>query len=103
MTDRRSLVPWVLGLAGLIPFWSLALALFSGHTLGVPPASASFVLAAYAATIASFLGGMRWGLAVSETPVAQSTGDYILSVLPQLLPGRLSCCPIALGCSLWPR
>lgn len=85
MTDRRSLVPWVLGLAGLIPFWSLALALLSGQTLGVAPASTSFMLAAYAATIASFLGGMRWGFAVGETRAAQPTGDYVLSVLPQLL------------------
>lgn len=85
MRKRQWLVPWGLGLAGLIPFWALAIALLAGHTFGVAPAEASLVLAAYAATIASFLGGMRWGLAMRELQRDKAWSDYLLSVLPQLL------------------
>lgn len=85
MRGWQTQVPWALGLAGLIPVWALALALLTGRTFGVASASASFALAAYAATIASFLGGIRWGLAVREPHQDQAWGDYLLSVLPQLL------------------
>lgn len=85
MKEERPIVPWVLGLSGLVPFWMLALALFSGHTLSFTKAEASFVLATYAATIAAFLGGMRWGLAVREPLGTYAWGDYVLSVIPQLL------------------
>jgi Protein of unknown function (DUF3429) len=78
-------LPWSLGLAGLIPFWAFAFALLTGHTFGVAPAAASFALSVYAATIASFLGGMRWGLAIREPDQSQAWGDYAISVLPQLL------------------
>ena len=85
MTEERTLVPWLLGLAGLIPFWALALALLTGQTLGLSQVQVSFILATYAATIASFLGGMRWGLAVRETSQVSVWSDYVLSVVPQLL------------------
>jgi hypothetical protein len=83
--DEPTLVPWILGVSGLVPFWVLALALFTGQTPGMAPEAASFALAVYAATIASFLGGVRWGLAMRETRSDRSWGDYVLSVLPQLL------------------
>ena len=85
MTQRSTLVPWSLGLAGLLPFWGLAMALLTGHTASATPAGVSFALAAYAATIASFLGGIRWGLAVRETENGAAWGDYVVAVLPQLL------------------
>ena len=78
-------VPWALGLFGLIPFWASALALLTGHTFGMSHADISLALAAYGATIASFLGGMRWGLAINETSKLGSWSDYIISVVPQLL------------------
>ena len=76
---------WALGLSGLIPFWGLALAILTGRTFGWSQAEASFTLTIYAATIASFLGGMRWGLAVREPSQGRVWVDYGLSVLPQLL------------------
>jgi hypothetical protein len=81
----QPVLPWGLGLAGLIPFWALAIALLTGQTFGFTPTGLSFALSVYAATIASFLGGTRWGLAVREPDGRQAWGDYALSVLPQLL------------------
>jgi hypothetical protein len=84
--EEQALVPWILGLAGLVPFGGLTLALLTGRTFGAAPEAVSLALAAYAATIASFLGGIRWGLAIRETQQrGRAVGDYVLSVLPQLL------------------
>ncbi|ACA17505.1 conserved hypothetical protein [Methylobacterium sp. 4-46] len=70
----------VLGAAGLIPFLGLALLLLLGRGevagLAVRPA-----LAAYAAVIASFLGGIRWGAASRGGRQA----DYVVAVAPSLL------------------
>lgn len=79
---ERPAAAWALGLAGLIPFFGAAAALWVG-----PPSlrgTALLALLAYAAVILSFLGGVRWGL---ETGRAQGprTGAFILSVLPSLL------------------
>ncbi len=75
----------VLGLCGLVPFWALALAYVAGPVLGYGRPEISFALAAYAATIASFLGGIRWGFAVPATVQARVRLDYIVSVVPQLI------------------
>lgn len=85
MMQQQTSAPWTLGLAGLIPFWALSLALLTGQSFGVTPPTVSFLLATYAATIASFLGGMRWGLAIRETHRDQPWGDYLMSVLPRLV------------------
>lgn len=81
-TRERPVVAWVLGLAGLIPFFGAAAALWVG-----PPTLrgvALLALLAYAAVILSFLGGVRWGAetARDEGPRA---APLILSVLPSLL------------------
>ena len=55
-----------LGYAGLIPFAAGALALWGA--LGLPPPVAALGLAAYAAMIVSFLGGIHWGLAFAHPP-----------------------------------
>lgn len=75
----------VLGGLGLIPFVGLAaLALLSGGSLG---ALAMEALAAYGATILSFLGGVYWGFALARENAARSelVGRLLLGVLPQLL------------------
>ena len=82
-TDPK--LPFALGFAGLIPFWGLSLAHVTGHAFGHGPIEVAFTLSAYAATIASFLGGIRWGLAVRETDQTRVRVDYIVSVLPQLV------------------
>jgi hypothetical protein len=78
--------PLVLGGAGLIPFVALTLAVVLGWA--PPPAwrpdAFGTALATYGAIIASFLGGIRWGLALRE-PDKAATPDYVLSVVPSLL------------------
>lgn len=78
----RVAAAWALGVAGLIPFYSTALALWVG-----PPTlrgAALLALLAYAAAILSFLGGVRWGV---ETARAEGprTAALAISVLPSLL------------------
>ena len=75
-------VPLALGLAGLIPFWALAIALLARGALGLSPATLDLELATYAAIIVSFLGGIRWGLAV---PRDGRGANYALSVVPSLV------------------
>ena len=82
---KRPALPYGLGLAGLVPFWALALARVTGLPHAVPPAEVEAALAAYAATIIAFLGGIRWGIAVRAPEGARVATDYVASVVPQLL------------------
>ncbi|MCG6121448.1 MAG: DUF3429 domain-containing protein [Microvirga sp.] len=77
--------PLVLGAAGLAPFWILALALVTGVTAGYPQDSVRFALAAYAAVILSFTGGVRWGVAVLAPEQEPARREYVISVVPSLL------------------
>lgn len=85
-TDRTvPTAPLVLGAAGLIPFVALTLVIVLGWG---PPASwrpdaFGTALATYGAIIASFLGGIRWGLALHEPE--RGTRDYVSSIVPSLL------------------
>lgn len=71
-----------LGFGGLIPFVTLAAALW----LAWPGdwAMARMALLAYGATIASFLGAIHWGLVMREGP-AQAVPSLVWGVLPSLL------------------
>ncbi|MBO6717637.1 MAG: DUF3429 domain-containing protein [Rhizobiaceae bacterium] len=72
-----------LGYAGLLPAILLALWLF-----GIPdnhpwrPTTIA-LLAGYAAVVLSFLGGIRWGIALSE-PDETASRAFAISVLPAL-------------------
>lgn len=70
-----------LGAAGLIPFVGLAAWLAAGRT-EIGPLAARPALLAYGAIIASFLGGIRWGVAAAR---GLGLRDYVLSVVPSLL------------------
>lgn len=88
MTSERAIpiVPLWLGLGGLIPFVALALLAVTGSAsrIGVPTDMVRAALLAYGAIIASFLGGIRWGLALRESGRA-ATLDLVLSVVPSLI------------------
>ena len=72
-----------LGFAGLIPF---LLAAAIGLLPGAPLYDLSLqALLAYGAVILSFLGGIRWGLAIATTESADLLGPLLLSVAPALL------------------
>ncbi|MCW6507494.1 DUF3429 domain-containing protein [Lichenifustis flavocetrariae] len=78
-------VPFGLGFAGLIPFWGLCLAHGTDITFGESQTASATALATYAATIVSFLGGIRWGLATKADNQRLAARDYAVAVLPQLL------------------
>lgn len=82
--------PLLLGLAGLIPFWALAIGLSMHGALAVAPPQLDAALATYGAIIVSFLGGIRWGLAV---PAGDTGRNYLISVLPSLVAWALLAAP----------
>ena len=82
--------PLLLGLAGLIPFWGLALGLLVRGAFGLVPATLDAMLATYAAVIVSFLGGMRWGLAVRAD---DGGANYAVAVVPSLVAWALLAAP----------
>lgn len=73
---------WILGLGGLVPFVA-GTALIVTHSEILDPTTLWFAVSAYAAVILSFLGGIRWGAALNETP-RQSPTTLALSVLPSI-------------------
>jgi hypothetical protein len=75
---------WVLrlGYAGLIPFVVGALLLFLVHDDVL--ALVAIALTSYAAVIASFLGGIHWGLALREN-TQHRTFQLVWGVVPSLL------------------
>ncbi len=83
-TAERPTLPFALGLAGLIPFWALALAHAAGFPQALPRGEIDGMLATYAATILSFLGGIRWGAALRGPDEARTATDYVFGVTPQL-------------------
>lgn len=92
-SSRRPLAPpvtpgaqagWLYGLAGLIPFFAAAAAIWAGpERLGRWAAVAALALLSYAATIISFLGGVRWGFEL-QRPGGPDPRLLFLSVTPQL-------------------
>jgi hypothetical protein len=86
MTSDETRIPpmaLALGLGGAIPFAALAFAVATDQPrlMGL---DALFALIAYGATILSFLGGIRWGLAVETRPGEGQAGNLALSVVPSL-------------------
>jgi len=83
---------WVraLGLAGLIPFVFLSILLWLVDA--ALQAWVALALAAYAALIASFLGGVHWGIGcIASDTLHTRRGYFIWGVIPSLLawPGLL--------------
>nr|MCU0881803.1 DUF3429 domain-containing protein [Hyphomonadaceae bacterium] len=76
-------MPWVLGLAGLVPFCGLA----AGAWLAPPPYDAVSLSGfyVYAAVILSFLGGTRWGFELAARSEHPSGITLLLSNLPALM------------------
>ena len=84
------LAPLLLGLAGLVPFWALAIAMLLRFPAPAPQAQMANALAAYGAIILSFLGGIRWGLAITT---AGTGASYAFSVVPSLIAWALVLAP----------
>lgn len=73
-----------LGLAGLIPFWAAVVLLIQNSDGTYSPAAEMWFFTIYSTLIAGFLGGVRWGQAISApgTP-----GPIVLtgSIMPSLV------------------
>lgn len=78
-----------LGYLGLIPFVTGAAAVCTGH------APAAHGLAAYAATIASFLGAIHWGLTMREAQ--PNNAALAWGVMPSLIAWVALLLPTAAG------
>lgn len=80
--SQRPVLPFALGLAGLIPF--VGLSAYS-VVLNTPAAAiASTLLLVYGAVILSFLGGSRWGAEIHRRPETPSSAILCLAMLPSL-------------------
>ncbi|WP_421785633.1 DUF3429 domain-containing protein [Hyphobacterium sp.] len=80
--SQRPVLPYVLGIAGLIPFVGLAV---YATVLNTPSAAiAGTLLLAYGAVILSFLGGSRWGAEIHRRPDVPSPAILCLAMLPSL-------------------
>ena len=74
---------WVLGLGGLIPF--IVAAAISWAPVADVRQTALVALAAYAAVILSFLGGVRWGALLRDEAALARWTPLGLAVLPSLI------------------
>lgn len=90
-----------LGMGGLAPFLVLAVALVAGASLpligGEPAIRAA--LMAYAVAILSFLGGVRWGIAMGYGDARLATRDYVIAVVPAIIGWGATLLPATPG--LW--
>lgn len=85
---------WMLGVAGLIPFFLSGAALWAGpQRFGQLVYIAPVALLAYAATIVSFLGGVRWGAEMAR-PAGARPLTLALSTAPQVVAWLLIVAPI---------
>lgn len=86
---------WLLGMAGLLPFFLSGAVLWAGPgRLGPAVFLAPLALMAYAATIVSFLGGVRWGYELAR-PAGPDPRLLVGSVLPQIAAWGLLFAPLA--------
>lgn len=81
---RRKLV-WILSAAGVLPFAIATLFLvFVGKAHPLQPVALD-ALKTYGAIILSFLGGIRWGLALEAIDRRAAARVHIVSVIPSLV------------------
>ncbi|MCL7929555.1 DUF3429 domain-containing protein [Halomonas llamarensis] len=82
----RGKTAWLLGLAGLLPFWlSLAVAFWGPMVWQV---SAVYGFLYYGAVILSFLGGVHWGAVIQRADHQRHSGDIrrlLMAMVPSLI------------------
>ncbi len=76
----------LLGLGGVLPFAALALAAWLDwdRRIGLPPGVARAALVGYGVAIASFLGGVRWGIGIMHGDTGRRSALLAMSVLAPL-------------------
>ncbi|MFD0917217.1 DUF3429 domain-containing protein [Pseudahrensia aquimaris] len=76
---------WLLSLAGAIPFLALSFAVFGLEKIHPLHGLAQDALKTYGAVILSFLGGIRWGLAMRSQDPETGRNVFVLAVIPSLV------------------
>ena len=83
--QRLPLAALGLGILGLLPFFGLALQVAAGWPLNPRMTGpALYGLLIYGGVIVSFLGGVHWGLALTDATAATAWRRYAAAVLPSL-------------------
>lgn len=80
-TDRAPLAATVIGWAGVVPFLVGAIGPMLIPDLGLA-AFAAFATSVYGALVLSFLGGIRWGMAMAPLYGSERTQGFVMSALP---------------------
>ncbi|QCK85006.1 DUF3429 domain-containing protein [Phreatobacter aquaticus] len=85
--EKIPTVALVLGVAGLVPFLACASALMLSFPLPLIGAGSELrrALIIYAVAILSFLGGVRWGIAMGYSDSKLVVRDLVISVVPALV------------------
>ncbi len=84
-TARTRRMAWLLSLTGLMPFVFATVLVVVDGPLSLNYELGLEILTTYGAVILSFLGGIRWGLALAGQGERDATWRLALSVLPSLL------------------
>lgn len=80
---------WLGGL-GVLPFAGLAFTILVSD--GLQRSQLSFALLTYGATILSFLGGIRWGLAIADTARADGESELLRRLIVSVIPSLIGWC-----------
>ena len=97
--DKASPVVLAAGYAGLFPFVAAALVSWFGPKLPFG-LDAVDLLKTYSAIILSFLGGIRWGVALSPMAGAMRSRHILFSTLPPLTAWIATLLPAGIGLPL---
>ncbi len=102
--DQEAAMPPItlwLGIGGLAPFLVLAVALAAGTSLPLIGGDVAIraALMAYAVAILSFLGGVRWGIAMGYSDDKLAVRDFIIAVIPAVVGWAATLLPATAG--LW--
>lgn len=79
--DSAPLAAVVLGWAGVVPFVVGAIGPMAITDVGVA-AFIAFATSVYGALVLSFLGGIRWGMAMGPLYGSERTQGFVISILP---------------------
>jgi hypothetical protein len=82
-SDRAPTAALVIGWVGIIPFVVSAVGPFVIADPGIA-AFTAFATSVYGALMLSFLGGIRWGMAMGPLYGSERTQGFVISILPPL-------------------
>lgn len=101
LADSRRIPPraLLLGVAGAVPFWGLAV-LSLGVVSSVRPGLAVTAAIAYGALTLAFMGGVRWGVAIGPYGARRQEQELAFAALGPVAGFLAVLLPPALGVSL---